>query len=174
MNRFAALLDRLAYEPRRLGKLALLEQYFRETPDPDRGWALAALTDGVPQSVLGRFPLRRMILDLTGRFSTGAVKHTLLAGADFRRVKDDVLIDYNFAVADTDAFNPVRPTGLAPSGDSWIRLPGTDTVSGFYLQDQLQLPQDVFAVAGLRYQRAKLTSGSEYGPDFGGGGLVAR
>jgi DNA ligase-1 len=44
MNRFAELLDRLAYEPRRLGKLALLEAYFRETPDPDRGWALAAMT----------------------------------------------------------------------------------------------------------------------------------
>jgi len=44
MNRFAALLDRLAYEPRRLGKLALLENYFRTTPDPDRGWALAAMT----------------------------------------------------------------------------------------------------------------------------------
>jgi DNA ligase-1 len=44
MNRFAALLDRLAYEPRRLGKLALLEDYFRTTPDPDRGWALAAMT----------------------------------------------------------------------------------------------------------------------------------
>jgi DNA ligase-1 len=44
MNRFAALLDRLAYEPRRLGKLALLEAYFRETPDPDRGWALSAMT----------------------------------------------------------------------------------------------------------------------------------
>lgn len=44
MNRFAALLDRLAYEPRRLGKLALLEDYFRSTPDPDRGWALAAMT----------------------------------------------------------------------------------------------------------------------------------
>ncbi|HET9230502.1 MAG TPA: ATP-dependent DNA ligase, partial [Vitreimonas sp.] len=44
MNRFAALLDRLAYEPRRLGKLAVLESYFRETPDPDRGWALAAMT----------------------------------------------------------------------------------------------------------------------------------
>ena len=26
------------------GKLALLEAYFRETPDPDRGWALAAMT----------------------------------------------------------------------------------------------------------------------------------
>ncbi|MET0182014.1 MAG: cisplatin damage response ATP-dependent DNA ligase [Caulobacterales bacterium] len=44
MNRFAALLDRLAYEPRRLGKLELLKAYFRDTPDPDRGWALAAMT----------------------------------------------------------------------------------------------------------------------------------
>lgn len=47
MNRFAALLDKLAYEPRRLGKLALLEDYFRTTPDPDRGWALAAITGGL-------------------------------------------------------------------------------------------------------------------------------
>jgi len=47
MNRFAALLDRLAYEPRRLGKLALLEDYFRTTLDPDRGWALAAMTGGL-------------------------------------------------------------------------------------------------------------------------------
>ncbi len=44
MNRFAALLDRLAYERSRLGKLALLEAYFRDTADPDRGWALAAMT----------------------------------------------------------------------------------------------------------------------------------
>jgi DNA ligase-1 len=44
MNRFAALLDRLAYEPRRNAKVALLQAYFRRTPDPDRGWALAAMT----------------------------------------------------------------------------------------------------------------------------------
>ncbi|MDQ0472346.1 cisplatin damage response ATP-dependent DNA ligase [Labrys wisconsinensis] len=44
MNRFAELLDRLAYEPRRNAKLRLLTAYFRETPDPDRGFALAALT----------------------------------------------------------------------------------------------------------------------------------
>ncbi|HVV92219.1 MAG TPA: cisplatin damage response ATP-dependent DNA ligase [Hyphomicrobiales bacterium] len=44
MNRFAALLDRLAYEPRRNAKLRLMADYFRETPDPDRGFALAALT----------------------------------------------------------------------------------------------------------------------------------
>src|ERR1043166_1163735 len=44
MNRFAALLDRLAAEPSRNAKLRLLTGYFRETPDPDRGYALAAIT----------------------------------------------------------------------------------------------------------------------------------
>jgi DNA ligase 1 len=44
MNRFAALLDRLAYEPGRNNKLRLLTSYFREVEDPDRGYALAALT----------------------------------------------------------------------------------------------------------------------------------
>src|SRR5258705_3551081 len=44
MNRFAALLDRLAYEPGRNNKLRLMTDYFRSTNDPERGWALAALT----------------------------------------------------------------------------------------------------------------------------------
>jgi DNA ligase 1 len=44
MNRFAELLDRLAYEPGRNNKLRLMTDYFRGTPDPERGWALAALT----------------------------------------------------------------------------------------------------------------------------------
>src|SRR6195952_5290462 len=44
MNRFAELLDRLAYEPGRNNKLRLITAYFRDPPDPDRGYALAALT----------------------------------------------------------------------------------------------------------------------------------
>ena len=44
MNRFAETLDRLAYEPGRNNKLRLLTSYFREVEDPDRGYALAALT----------------------------------------------------------------------------------------------------------------------------------
>ena len=44
MNRFAQLLDRLAYEPGRNNKLRLIEAYFRDVGDPDRGYALAALT----------------------------------------------------------------------------------------------------------------------------------
>ena len=44
MNRFAELLDRLAYEHGRNNKLRLMTEYFRSTPDPERGYALAALT----------------------------------------------------------------------------------------------------------------------------------
>ena len=44
MNRFAELLDRLAYEPGRNNKLRLIADYFPTTPDPERGFALAALT----------------------------------------------------------------------------------------------------------------------------------
>jgi DNA ligase-1 len=44
MNRFAELLDRLAYESGRNNKLRLMTDYFHRTPDPERGWALAALT----------------------------------------------------------------------------------------------------------------------------------
>ena len=42
-------MDTIQYTPSRNGKLRLLAEYFRTTPDPDRGWALAALTDGLDQ-----------------------------------------------------------------------------------------------------------------------------
>ena len=44
MNRFAALLDGLLFTPSRNGKLRLMQEYFSSQPDPERGWALAALT----------------------------------------------------------------------------------------------------------------------------------
>ncbi len=43
MIAFAALLERLAFMPGRGAKLALLTRYFATTPDPDRGFALAAI-----------------------------------------------------------------------------------------------------------------------------------
>ena len=44
MKPFAELLDRLLYTPQRNAKVALLVDYFRNVPDPDRGWGLAAMT----------------------------------------------------------------------------------------------------------------------------------
>ncbi len=60
MEAFAELLHRRSYTPGRNAKLGLMAQYFRRQPDPDRGWALAALTDGLPFS----FPVRRTIQTL--------------------------------------------------------------------------------------------------------------
>ena len=44
MKAFAALIDRLIYTGSRNAKLTLMADYFAATPDPDRGYALAALT----------------------------------------------------------------------------------------------------------------------------------
>ena len=44
MHAFAALLDSLIYTRSRNAKLKLIGDYLRATPDPDRGWAMAALT----------------------------------------------------------------------------------------------------------------------------------
>src|SRR5262249_48938975 len=63
MKAFAQLLDRLSYSPSRNAKLRLMQEYFNLTADPDRGWALAALSDGLPFS----FPLRRTLAAMMGR-----------------------------------------------------------------------------------------------------------
>lgn len=60
MQRFADLLDSLGTTQSRKRKIALLVAYFRTTGDPDRGWALAALAEGLPL----RLPLRRTLLEL--------------------------------------------------------------------------------------------------------------
>lgn len=44
MRAFARLLEDLVFTPGRNAKLAHLVHYFRTVPDPDRGWAVAALT----------------------------------------------------------------------------------------------------------------------------------
>src|SRR3546814_3956315 len=44
MRAFSQLLDGLVYTRSRNGKLDLIAAYMRSAPDPDRGWALAALT----------------------------------------------------------------------------------------------------------------------------------
>src|SRR5580704_14479634 len=44
MRAFSALLDRLSFTASRNAKLVLVRDYLKAAPDPERGWALAALT----------------------------------------------------------------------------------------------------------------------------------
>ncbi len=65
MNDFAELLDRLAYEPARNAKLRLIADYLRSTPDPERGWALAALTGALSFKHAKGGTIRALIMERT-------------------------------------------------------------------------------------------------------------
>lgn len=63
MEAFAALLDALVYTRSRNAKLKLLAEYLRATPDPDRGWALAALTDGLDFPAVKSSTIRNLLTE---------------------------------------------------------------------------------------------------------------
>jgi len=63
MKAFAELLDRLVLTPQRNGKLRLLVDYFRTTPDPDRGLALAAITRDLELQSVKPAMLRALIAE---------------------------------------------------------------------------------------------------------------
>lgn len=63
MERFADLLDGLLLTPSRNAKLELIARFLRETPDPDRGWALAALTSAVDFPAIKAGTVRGLMAD---------------------------------------------------------------------------------------------------------------
>ncbi|MFV2054200.1 cisplatin damage response ATP-dependent DNA ligase [Aliiroseovarius sp. YM-037] len=63
MKHFAALLDRLLLTPSRNGKLAALVDYFRDTPDPDRGYGLAAIARTLDLKSAKPALLRQMVAE---------------------------------------------------------------------------------------------------------------
>jgi DNA ligase 1 len=63
MRVFADLLDRLIYTRSRNAKLRLIGDYLKATPDPGRGWALAALTGGLDLPSVKPAIVRALISD---------------------------------------------------------------------------------------------------------------
>jgi len=61
LEEFATLLDALIYTRSRNEKLRLIAEYLRDTPDPDRGWALAALTDGLDFKAVKSSTIRNLL-----------------------------------------------------------------------------------------------------------------
>jgi DNA ligase-1 len=102
MREFSQLLDGLVYTRSRNAKLKLIADYVRETPDPDRGWAMAALTGA---------------LDLPG------IKASQIRALVDERV-DPVLfaMSYDFVgdLAETAALLWPKPPGLPPEVDSGV------------------------------------------------------
>jgi DNA ligase-1 len=61
MRAFAEMLDRLALTSSRNAKLVLVRDYLRNAPDPDRGWALAALTGELSFAVAKPAMIRKAV-----------------------------------------------------------------------------------------------------------------
>jgi len=60
MQAFAALVDALVYTRSRDAKIRLIADYLRATPDPDRGWALAALAGTLSIATVKASAIRAM------------------------------------------------------------------------------------------------------------------
>jgi DNA ligase-1 len=63
MEEFADLLDALVYITSRNRKLALIADYLRGAPDPDRGWALAGLTGGLDFPAVKSSTIRNLMME---------------------------------------------------------------------------------------------------------------
>ena len=123
MNRFAELLDRLAYEPGRNNKLRLLTDYFRATPDPERGWALAALTGALS------FPHAK----------AGLIRSLIAERAD--PVLFELSYDYVGDLSETVAL--MWPAPAAPLGGETKELSLTSVIETLSTLGKAQLPQQL-------------------------------
>lgn len=105
------------------------------------------------------------ILDLTGHFKTGSLKHTVLLGGDFYiyKTKQELDIDgTNIEFIDPSNPPPVGPNiDLEPSG----KFNSTTKNYGLYVQDQIELPGNVHVLGGLRYQKVKRSGTTDYVAD---------
>jgi DNA ligase-1 len=63
MQEFANLLDNLYYTHSNLAKLALLQDYFAATPDPDRGYALGVIAGTVKFPAFKRSLIRELLTE---------------------------------------------------------------------------------------------------------------
>jgi DNA ligase-1 len=63
MHAFAELLDRLYFTHGNLAKAALLKDYFARTPDPERGWAVAAIAGELRFELFKRALVRNLIAE---------------------------------------------------------------------------------------------------------------
>ncbi len=95
--------------------------------------------------------------DLTGKFQTGSIKHTLLFGTEVYNTKRTGFEYISGEVAPLDLFNPVygSPRGAVEDRGNSTQSSG---FVGVYLQDQIALVDNLKLVLGGRYDWANQDS----------------
>jgi len=107
----------------------------------------------------GRYQVDQFNVDLTGKFQTGAIGHTVLAGFDTYRTKKTGAT-YMQQLSSADVYNPAL--GNTPGLDPMTPAQDYDDYSrwtSFYLQDQIALGNGVFFTGALRHDRTSAVFG---------------
>jgi iron complex outermembrane recepter protein len=92
--------------------------------------------------------------NVVGKFTTGAIAHTLLAGVDLNRTDEAEETKVDFTPQPLNIFNPVYDRITEVNFDQIPASPNTDTQTdrlGIYLQDQVAFTEQIKLLAGLRY-----------------------
>jgi len=94
--------------------------------------------------------------DVVGKFETGSVKHTLLAGVDLNwSVFNDVFTKISrLQILPLNVFNPTYGLFPRPNFDEIPQLPESDTAisrTGIFLQDQIAFSDQLSLIAGIRF-----------------------
>ena len=125
VKRFADLLDRLVLTPSRNGKLTLLKDFFATVPDPERGYALAAITRDLDVKSVKPAMLRAL---MAGRLGRGAVSlfPTTMSAISPRRSRWSGLrpMTARFALAGEGADNAPSLTKIVETLDASTRREG--------------------------------------------------
>ncbi|NEQ81646.1 MAG: TonB-dependent siderophore receptor [Moorea sp. SIO2I5] len=116
-------------------------------------------TTGILNRVFGEQEVTNETLSLqtnvVGKFATGSIEHTLLAGIDLARyrLESDSFTDFSLRIP-INIFNPVYEAVPRPDrSENPNRTEDIDTDSlQIYVQDQIKLLENLTLVAGLNYE----------------------
>ncbi|BDR10922.1 TonB-dependent siderophore receptor [Comamonas thiooxydans] len=108
----------------------------------------------------GRYKVDQVNVDLTGKFQTGGIGHTVLVGFDTYRTKKTGTT-YTQQVDAVSVYNP--SLGNTPGLDPMMSMPQDyddhSRWTSFYVQDQLALGNGVFLTGALRHDRTNAVFG---------------
>jgi len=96
-------------------------------------------------------------LNLTGKFKTGALKHTSLFGFDYFKL-DNKLTEHTLNYQPVfNVFSPDYSGNFIPDTSQWGTFKRNSSIDwyGLYYQDQVELPYNLFALGGVRYDASE-------------------
>ncbi|MDD1622803.1 MAG: TonB-dependent receptor [Methylococcaceae bacterium] len=132
---------------------------FYGTPDANGNLYNAPLGMGHPRGANNGHSQQQnyfTTLNLTGKFDTGLIQHTMLWGFDYFMLDTQIASECCALGIPGDPFNIYNPSyPTTPLVHNFVKGPDRNTEwYGLYMQDQIKLPFNLFGNVGVRYDNA--------------------